>query len=145
MTSEEYARKVQAVILSAGARAMENEPIVGANAAAGLYQLALGGSAAVRGKGREYEADDNTQSFEKPGARAVDFIAEARDEFTDAAAWITAATELSTLDRTERDRYVAYIAYHLALAIDALDSWAIWERTSLDMELGFIRPEDQPA
>lgn len=145
MTSEEYARRVQAVILSAGARAMENEPIVGANAAAGLYQLALGGAAAVRGKGREYEKDDNTQSFEKPGARAVDFIAEGRDEFTDAAAWLTAAAEISVLDRQERDRYVAFIAYHLALAIDALDAWSVWERTALDMRKGFIRPEDQPA
>lgn len=145
MTSEEYARRVQAMILSAGARAMEQEPIVGANAAAGLYQLALGGAAAVRGKGRDYETDESTQSFERPGARAVDFLAEGRDEFTDAAAWLTAAAEISALDRTERDRYVAYIAYHLALAIDALDAWVIWERTANDLPLGFIRPEDQPA
>lgn len=145
MTSDEYARRVQATILAAGARAMEDEPRVGANPASGLYQLALGGAAAVRGKGREYETNDNTQSFEKPGAKCIDFIAEGRDEFTDAAAWLTAAAEISQLDRTERDRYVAYIAYHLALAIDALDAWAVWERMTMDMRQGFIRPEEQPA
>jgi hypothetical protein len=146
LTSEEYARRVQATILSAGARMMEQEQFVGANGPAGLYQLALGGANAVRGKGREYEVADDVQSFERPDAKCVDWLAEVKDELTDAAAWLTAASEISRMTKDERDKYVAFISWHLALAIDAVEAWAIWERVVPDMTgIGFIRPEDQPA
>lgn len=143
MTSDEYAKRLQALVLSSGARMMEKEEIVGASAACGLYELALGGAAAVRGKGREYEADEETQAFEKPDAKPEDWLAEARDELTDCAAWLTGAYEISNLGRDERDRYVAFIMFHLALALDAIDGWCIWERTALDMARSFIRPEEQ--
>lgn len=136
---------VQAVILTAGVRWQESGETVGASGPAGLYSLALGGADAVRGKGREHEDDPNLQAFEKPGAKAVDWLAEVRDELTDAGAWMTGAYKLSGLTGTERDRYVAFISWHLALALDAVDSWIVWERVTADMRRGFIRPEDQPA
>lgn len=143
LTSEEYAKRVQAVILSAGARMMEREQVVGCRPGAGLYSLAMGGADAVRGKGREHEADSDTQAFERPTASCVDWLAEVRDELTDAAAWMTGANEISKLDDEQRDRYVAVIAWHLAHAIDALDGWIIWERQAMEIARSFIRPEEQ--
>lgn len=143
MTSEEYAQRVRDMVLQAGARMLEKEDTPGASAACGLYELALGGAAAVRGKGREHESDEDTQSFEKAGAKTADWLTEAREELTDCAAWLTGAAQISRLGDTERERYFAFIIFHLALAIDAIDGWAIWERATLDMAHSFVRPEDQ--
>ncbi len=155
MTSEEYAKKVQATILSAGTREMESAFTHQPNAATGLFALAIGGASAVRGKGREHEADTNVQSFERIGAKCVDFLAEVRDELTDAAAWVTAADAISRMSTEDRSRYRDSFIWHLACAIDALDSWTVFEQAAQyrnnesRYENGgyreFIRPEDQPA
>ena len=143
MTSEEYADRVKALVLTAGVRMMEQEVIIGASAAKGLYELAMGGARAVTGKGREHESDTNVQSFEENGAVAQDFLAEARDELTDCAAWLTGASEISGVDKIDRDRYIAFIMWHLALAIDAIDAWTIWESNVAYKARHFIRPEEQ--
>lgn len=143
MTSEEYADMVRAVVLSAGARMMEREVIIGASAAKGLYELALGGAHAVEGKGREHEVDENIQAFEKVGAKPQDWLAEARDELTDCAAWLTGASQICNVDRSEQDRFMAFIMWHLALAVDAIDQWVIWEKAALHRARDFIRPEEQ--
>ena len=151
MTADEYAKRVQATVLSAGARIMESTFPHQPNAASGLYALAIGGASAVRGKGREYEREEGVQGFEHPGARAVDWLAEARDEMTDCAAWLTGADYISRMDEGERSKYRDALLWHLASAIDALDSWLIFERTAQHATndkpayVDFIRPEDQPA
>ena len=151
LTADEYAKRVQATVLSAGARTMELTFPHQPNAASGLYALAIGGASAVRGKGREHEREEGVQGFEHPGARAVDWLAEARDEMTDCAAWLTGADCISRMDDTERSKYRDALIWHLACAIDALDSWLIFERTAQHTQnptteyREYIRPEDQPA
>lgn len=126
MTADEYAKRVQALVLSAGCRRMETAVNHEPNASAGLFELAIGAAASVRGKGREHETDSDTQAFERPGEKACDWLAQARDELTDCAAWLTGADEIATLN--DRARYRDTIIWHLACAIDALDSWTIFER-----------------
>jgi hypothetical protein len=144
LTSEEYAAHVQSTVLAAGARSMKHKQDPHYAVGAGLYALALGASEAVLGKGRENEVDDNTQSFERPGARVSDWLAEARDELTDCAAWITGAEMIAGSD--SRDHYRDQAIWHLAQALQAIDTWMVFERASYyHSRIDYIRPEDQPA
>ena len=137
MTADEYAKRVQALVLSAGCRRMENEMPYRPNAESGLFQLAMGGANAVRGKGREHETDGHTQAFEHSQAKPEEWLCEARDELTDCAAWITGADEISRSDRT---MYRDALVWHLACALDALDSWMIFERAAYYNGRGAVAP-----
>lgn len=136
MTADEYAKRVQALVLSAGCRRMEADYPYKPSAQSGLFQLAMGAADAVRGKGREHERDSDTQAFEQDGARPEDWLCEARDELTDCAAWITGADEIS---RSDRAMYRDAVIWHLACALDALDSWMIFERSAYYMGRGSVK------
>jgi hypothetical protein len=144
LTSDEYASHVQSTVLAAGSRIMRHQYDPEYSVGRGLYALAIGASEAVMGKGRENELAENTQSFERPDARCGDWLAEARDEITDCAAWLTGAEMIASSD--SRDHYRDHAIWHLAQALQAIDAWMVFERASEHRSgVDYIRPEDQPA